>query len=182
MHNKPFHAPVKKPTKILDIGCGTGAMTFLLAQRFPNAEVIGLDISPVPKRHEQPSNLTYIQGDIMELTKANDSRLAAGTFDYIFSRLLLFGMTDWPGYVKTVHSLLQPGGWAELQDFDLTIFDSSGKRLVDEWWYYPYFVEDCRAIGLDLQAGSNLAAHMRNAEIFHNGSEKHLQNAHPCGS
>lgn len=35
-----------KPRRILDLGCGTGSTTLLLKQKFPEAEVIGLDLSP----------------------------------------------------------------------------------------------------------------------------------------
>lgn len=35
-----------KPTRILDLGCGTGSTTLLLKQTFQSAEVIGLDLSP----------------------------------------------------------------------------------------------------------------------------------------
>ncbi|MEA5567318.1 class I SAM-dependent methyltransferase [Anabaena sp. UHCC 0399] len=35
-----------KPRRILDLGCGTGSTTLMLKQAFPEAEVIGLDLSP----------------------------------------------------------------------------------------------------------------------------------------
>ncbi|XZN90344.1 MAG: class I SAM-dependent methyltransferase [Microcoleus sp.] len=35
-----------KPRRIIDLGCGTGSTTLLLKQTFPEAEVIGLDLSP----------------------------------------------------------------------------------------------------------------------------------------
>lgn len=35
-----------KPRRIIDLGCGTGSMTLMLKQAFPQAEVIGLDLSP----------------------------------------------------------------------------------------------------------------------------------------
>jgi ubiquinone/menaquinone biosynthesis C-methylase UbiE len=35
-----------KPRRILDLGCGTGSTTLMLKRAFPDAEVIGLDLSP----------------------------------------------------------------------------------------------------------------------------------------
>ena len=172
MKGKPFHAPIENPKRILDVGCGTGSMTYLLAQKYPDAEVIGLDISPVPQRFEQPANLTYIQGNVMELANGEDVRFALGSFDYVFHRLLVFGVTDWPGYVATVRSLLCPCGWAEMQDFDTTMLDNVGKELSDDWWFYPLFSEDCRAMGLDITIGSRIAGLMDEDGSFGNVEEK----------
>ena len=136
-------------------------MTALLGQRYPDAEIIGLDISPVPERHDKPSNVTYIQGDIQELAKSGDAGFGAGTFDYIFHRLLIFGITDWPAYMATVDSLLRPAGWTEMQDFDLLLLNRTGQSLADQWRFWGAMQEDCRAIGLNIRVGSKLASYMK---------------------
>ena len=72
MGNKPFHAPLQKPKRILDIGAGTGILTVKLGREFPDAEVIGVDISPVPNRHKKPDNVTFVQGNVLDLVKNGD--------------------------------------------------------------------------------------------------------------
>jgi ubiquinone/menaquinone biosynthesis C-methylase UbiE len=42
-----------QPRRILDLGCGTGSMTLMLKRVFPQAEVVGLDLSPYMLRVAQ---------------------------------------------------------------------------------------------------------------------------------
>lgn len=87
MHGAPVHAPVSSPTKILDIGSGTGHMTTLLGRKFPGATVYGVDPSPTPLQfHEKPDNVQYIQAKLEDLLEAGDSRLEFASFDYVFQR------------------------------------------------------------------------------------------------
>lgn len=164
MNNAPFHAPIKAPIRILDIGCGTGIMTAQLARAFPAAEVIGLDISAVPARHEQPANATFVQGNIMELANSDtDPRFRAASFDYVFHRLLVLGITDWPAYISAVQGLLSPGGWCEMQDLDLHVLDGEGAAVSDSWSFFPLIHADCKAMGLDTSVGRKLSALLKQA-------------------
>src|SRR4051812_7315858 len=99
MNDHLIHAPVTTSTvqKALDIGCGTGTVTHRIASTFPKAQVYGLDLSPVPNIREKLQNIEYVQGNFNDITGPNgsDARFEKGSFDYIFARLLVLGMTDW---------------------------------------------------------------------------------------
>jgi 2-polyprenyl-3-methyl-5-hydroxy-6-metoxy-1,4-benzoquinol methylase len=42
-----YLAPIDKPNRILDVGTGTGIWAQEMAELFPDAEVIGTDLSPI---------------------------------------------------------------------------------------------------------------------------------------
>jgi trans-aconitate methyltransferase len=113
MNNQLVHSPLSSHNvqKALDIGCGTGIMTHRIASEFPNAQVYGLDLSPVPNIREKLPNIEYIQANIVDVTNPTDpdARFKPNSFDYIFSRLLVLGMTNWPDYVSRCVALVKPG-------------------------------------------------------------------------
>jgi ribosomal protein RSM22 (predicted rRNA methylase) len=45
--DKLFHAPIVAPTAILDVGTGTRIWAMDAADEYPEAEVIGFDLSPI---------------------------------------------------------------------------------------------------------------------------------------
>ncbi len=60
----------RPPGRILDIGCGMGALTAKLAQRYPGAKVVGLDLSArsietARKWHAETGNLEFIAADLL---------------------------------------------------------------------------------------------------------------------
>ncbi|KAJ4379597.1 hypothetical protein N0V86_004778 [Didymella sp. IMI 355093] len=108
MGNKVFHAPLNGEAihKTLDIGCGTGAVTHEMASTFPDAKVFGADLSPIPQVRQKLSNIQYVQGDIMDIDQA---LFEQNSFDFVFSRLLVLGMSNWKVYVERCVSLTKPG-------------------------------------------------------------------------
>jgi trans-aconitate methyltransferase len=113
MNNHLIHSPLSPQDvhKALDIGCGTGAMTHWIASEFPNAQIYGLDLSPVPNIREKLPNIEYIQANFNDVTGPDepDARFKQASFDYIFSRLLILGMTKWENYVERCVALAKPG-------------------------------------------------------------------------
>ena len=57
-----YLAPIDDPQKILDIGTGTGVWATDMAERFPKAEVIGTDLSPVQTLEYVAPHLGSVKG------------------------------------------------------------------------------------------------------------------------
>ena len=157
-----IHAPLTNPAFVIDVGCGTGITTRHFGILYPAAQVYGIDLSPVPSR-PKPVNVEFIQGDIRTLLK-HDARLRPNLLDFVFSRLLILGMTDWEGYVKDMASLVKPGGWVEMQDFDF-VWYLHGKPCSGEWGWVQAVFKAARRKGLDLNCGVNIEGYMKQAGL-----------------
>ncbi|MFD9717101.1 class I SAM-dependent methyltransferase [Streptomyces sp. NPDC059076] len=105
--------PLKSaPRHILDLGCGTGAGTFALLARFPEAEVTAVDVSP--------SHLHRLREKAEELGVADRVRTvpadldadwpALGRPDLVWGSASVHHMADPDRALSKVHDLLSPGG------------------------------------------------------------------------
>ncbi|KAF2190650.1 hypothetical protein K469DRAFT_721552 [Zopfia rhizophila CBS 207.26] len=89
-----------------------------------------------------------------------------GRFDLINSRLLLYGMSDWPRYIRTVTCLLKPStGRVEIHDLDWVWYDSSNNIISDKWEWVKVLREAAEERGLDVNCGSRAAGWMKDAGL-----------------
>ncbi|KAF5020304.1 hypothetical protein F66182_7680 [Fusarium sp. NRRL 66182] len=121
--NKLGLAPPNKPDanvkRVLDVGTGTGIWALDFADEHPEAEVIGIDLSPTQPEFVPP-NVQFIIDDIDE--EWNYSQ----PFDYIHSRMMNLSVKSWKEYVQRIFETLEPGGYVELQEVDTALTSDDG--------------------------------------------------------
>lgn len=101
-----------QPRRILDLGCGTGSTTLMLKQAFPQAEVIGLDLSPYMLVVAEHKAKQMGQTIVWQHGKAERTRFPDASFDLVTAALLFH---ETPSIVaqsilQECHRLLTPGG------------------------------------------------------------------------
>ncbi|MFP5273348.1 class I SAM-dependent methyltransferase [Coleofasciculus sp.] len=124
------------PRRILDLGCGTGSTTLLLKQAFPQAEVIGLDLSPymlVMAERKAKAAGVEIQ---WRHGKAEETGLPEASFDLVTASLL-FHETP-PAVAKSIlresFRLLKGGG-------QVLILNANQRTLRQVNWLTEVFEE-----------------------------------------
>ena len=124
------------PRKIIDLGCGTGSTTIMLKQANPDAEVVGLDLSPQMlvmaeyKARQAQLDIQWLHG-LAEATNFDD-----GEFDVVTASLLFH---ETPTHIsqailKEGFRLLKPGG-------QIIILDGHQKTLRNTTWLTDIFEE-----------------------------------------
>jgi ubiquinone/menaquinone biosynthesis C-methylase UbiE len=125
-----------QPRRILDLGCGTGSTTLLLKRKFPQADVIGLDLSPymlVVAEHKAQQAGLAVQ---WRHGKAEQTGFPDGSFDLV-TATLLFHETP-PSIAQIILQealrLLQIGG-------EVIILDGNQPLLRQTSWLTQIFEE-----------------------------------------
>lgn len=152
-------APVKCPQRILDLGTGTGIWAVDVADKYPEASVIGTDLSPVQPSFVPP-NLEF-QIDNFE----DDWTFRRDSFDLIHSRLLLASVSDYPRLFSQALRALKPGGYMEMHEVDpgFECDDDSIPEDSSALQWSNLFFEGCKKIGHSIPSPTEYKTLMEDA-------------------
>lgn len=107
--------PHKEKPACVDLACGTGDLTRMLAARFPGANVTGLDLTPAMLEiaHQRTADLriTYLEGSMDRLP------FAPGSIDIVTGGYALRNAPDLGRTLDEIARVLRPGGCAAFLDF-----------------------------------------------------------------
>jgi trans-aconitate 2-methyltransferase len=102
--------PCERPARVIDLGCGPGNSTALLAQRWPDADLEGLDSSPEMLAEARASGLRarWALGDVSTWTPD-------APFDVVFSNATLQWVGDHAKLLPKLMSHVRAGGALAIQ-------------------------------------------------------------------
>lgn len=103
---------------VLDVGCGLGATTAYIKQRWPLARVTGLNLSETQVNHcrVNVSNCEFVVMDAADITLPDES------FDLVISVEAAYHFETRQDFLKQAYRILKPGGTLALADI---LFDAS---------------------------------------------------------
>lgn len=159
--------PLQAPARVVDLGCGPGNSTELLAQRYPQADISGLDSSPamlVTARERLPG-LRFEWGDIAQWTAPQPQ-------DLIFANASLQWLGEHEQLLPRLLSQLSPGGVLAIQMPDN--LDEPSHRLMRALAAEPPFASHLGEIATQRQRLPDisryydlLAPHCRLVDLWH---------------
>ncbi|KAL0636604.1 hypothetical protein Q9L58_004449 [Maublancomyces gigas] len=110
LKGKLHFSPIREDGKILDLGTGNGIWAIDVAEKYPSAEVIGTDLSPIQAAWLPPN--CRFEVDDCDL----DWVLPNNYFELVHTRSINGGPKDWPHLLHQAYKHTRPGGWVELQE------------------------------------------------------------------
>lgn len=158
--------PLRPTLRLVDLGCGAGDFTRVLADRVPDGEVVGVDPQPgfiAEAKSRAGSNQRFVVGTGQQLSVDLDGE----RFDGVVSRAALQWVpeTEQSRVVRQVRGCLVPGGFFRLDmsgagniPHVLTLLDSvsAGLEGPTSPWCFPdagWYMEILEEAGFELTAG-----------------------------
>ena len=119
-----FLAPIDGPNvrEVLDLGCGTGIWSIDFADAHPDAQVTGIDLSPIQPHWTHP-NCHFVVDDV-------EDRWTENVFDFVHIRCLMGSVKDWPKLYRQAYQHTAPGGW--IQHLDMSFMFASDDESVSD--------------------------------------------------
>jgi trans-aconitate 2-methyltransferase len=100
---------VKRGLRVIDLGCGTGDITAILADSLPDSTVLGIDDSPEMLEQARPRKASGLD---FRLQRIQD---VTGQWDLVFSNAAIQWVPNHGELVPALMSLVAPGGQIVMQ-------------------------------------------------------------------
>lgn len=107
--------PSHEAPECVDLACGTGDLSLLLARRYPHGAITGVDITPamleLAGRRNKPTNVRFLEQDMVRLDFAHAS------VDIVTGGYALRNAPDLGSAIHEIRRILKSGGTCAFLDF-----------------------------------------------------------------
>ena len=132
-----------KCKRILDFGCGSGVLSYLLAKNGHQVTSTDIEFSPlnlVKEKINFPNNISFIEDDIIS------NKLENNSFDIIFALDVLEHIENLSEYIQLFEELLKPNGVIIVSGPSENIFYRIGRKFAGKRFTGDYHVTDISKI------------------------------------
>lgn len=122
---------------ILDAGCGTGEITCRLAELFPRARIVGVDVLEAHlERGRERAETEGLAGRVrFEKRSVYELGLPAGSFDLAVCRHVLQALPEPAQVLAELRRVVRPGGWLHCLSEDYGMIHFEPRALdPDAFW------------------------------------------------
>ena len=105
--------------RVLDVGCGLGAVDVLLVERFGAAHVTGIDVeAPLVAKATARVEAAGLAGRVsIRMVSPGPFPFEDAAFDVVFSKDSMIHIPDKRALYQDIHRVLAPGGWMAVSDW-----------------------------------------------------------------
>jgi len=153
-------ADLGKPKRILEVGAGSGSWAIHAAKDYPDAEVIAIDISPLPPR-ALPKNLKSFQMDVCQPLPFEEE-----SFDVIHARFVLMHVPHFRDVLARISTLIKPGGHLILEDIDPPLYSENKETPEAVTYFYDRITDWVAAKGVTYVIGGQLQPYLSRLGLF----------------
>lgn len=158
---------IKEGMRVLDVGCGTGDVSMMVAELIGNSgEIIGFDISETSlaaardgAKQNQLANIRFIHADMACLP------YDLGNFDAIVGRRVLMYQKDAVNSIKNLLPFLKPDGLLIFQESDCMAASISTTSMPLHTLVQSWIWDTVAKEGGNIHIGMNLYSIMRQAGL-----------------
>ena len=148
---------------VLDVGCGTAEITARLAEKYPRATFVGIDLDKPHLERARARCAAFGARVRFEAADALHLPFDDAQFDFVVCRHVLQAVSDAGGVLAEIGRVLRPSGRMHLiaEDYGMLHCHPTELQADDFWQVLPWRFE--AAVGCDLHVGRKMFTMLHDA-------------------